>query len=357
VVKNLLITGAAGFIGSALTKALISEYRVLATDRAAPTGIPTKLTWVTHDLAERSALSSNIEQFCEQHGPIHAVIHLAAFYHFGTRWLDPYQTTNIDATRWLLEHCPDWGVKRFIFTSSILATPPREGRTDETTPPDDYIPYARSKAVGEGLVREHSDLVPGLILRLGGVFSDWCELPPLYSLLDMWSQHSWTGRVVAGKGLTATPYIHVDDLIQAIARCLERDTCFDPVETLILSEQGCTSHLELFESIKHSLNREPRPLFVAKPYAMNGLRVKRFLARFGGAPVFEQTWMFQFLDQPWCVENSRTRRKIGQIVTPERRLPARVSVLLQNRAQHRGEWNRRQTSRLNLALRSFPCAS
>jgi len=42
-------------------------------------------------------------------------------------------------------------------------------------------------------------------MRIGGVFSDWCELPPLYSLIRMWSRRGPIGRCIPGVAKRASP--------------------------------------------------------------------------------------------------------------------------------------------------------
>jgi hypothetical protein len=41
------------------------------------------------------------------------------------------------------------------------------------------IPYAKSQSIGERMIRSASYRVLAVVLKIGGAFSAWCELPPL----------------------------------------------------------------------------------------------------------------------------------------------------------------------------------
>ena len=47
------------------------------------------------------------------------------------------------------------------------------------------IAYPKSKALGEKMLFKNSYKVPVAVLRLGGGFTDWYELPPLFSVMKM----------------------------------------------------------------------------------------------------------------------------------------------------------------------------
>ena len=106
----------------------------------------------------------------------------------------------------------------------------------------DFIPYAKSNQIGEELVGEGADKLPAVLLRIGGAFSDWCELPPLYSLIRMWSGRGPLGQLVPGRGDSGIPYIHRADVVRIVRRCIERHGTLEPLEVFLASRQGAVSH-------------------------------------------------------------------------------------------------------------------
>jgi dihydroflavonol-4-reductase len=151
-----LVTGATGFVGAAVARALARagwEVRALVragSDRGNLQGLD--LEAVLGDLADRAALGAAL-------GGCEALFHVAADYRLGTR--DPAQLyrTNVEGTRNILDEARARGVERIIYTSSVATIGiPRDGTPGtEVTPVDidDMIGhYKRSKYLAEQLVRE-----------------------------------------------------------------------------------------------------------------------------------------------------------------------------------------------------------
>ena len=77
----VLVTGASGFIGSALIKQLGQRYTVVGLDRAGPPDPPKPAVPIDFDLASESGVRSALEEVRTRFGGrIAAVVHLAAYY-------------------------------------------------------------------------------------------------------------------------------------------------------------------------------------------------------------------------------------------------------------------------------------
>jgi dihydroflavonol-4-reductase len=151
-----LVTGATGFVGAAVARALCLagwQVRALAratSDRRNIRELPLEL--VTGDLQDPTSLERALEG-CE------ALFHVAADYRLGVP--DPQQLyrTNVEGTRNLLAAARRAGVARVIHTSSVAAVGlPADGSpgTEETPVGlrDMIGHYKRSKFLAEELVRE-----------------------------------------------------------------------------------------------------------------------------------------------------------------------------------------------------------
>lgn len=152
---KILITGASGFIGSAVLRQLLQaghDMRVLLrvnSDRRNLTGLD--IETVTGDLTMPSSLDRALEG-CE------ALFHVAADYRLWVPDPENMYKTNVHGTRDIMLSAAKAGVKRIVYTSSVatLGLTRNGSPADETTPAtltDMIGHYKRSKFLAEAEVR------------------------------------------------------------------------------------------------------------------------------------------------------------------------------------------------------------
>ena len=350
--KVVIITGAAGFLGSAVAVDLSRDHTVVAIDRREPSesllAAAPDVVWHRADIAEPEAVEAIFRQTVAFVGRVDLVVHFAAFYHFGMDWREEYERTNVQGTSHVIQSSVRSGVDRLIFAGSIAAMQPTSDTEVLThnTPTSDYIPYARAKALGEKMLREASDRLPAVVLRIGGVFSDWCELPPLWSLLKLWGGRSPLSRLVVGRGLSGMPYLHRDDLVRIVRACIERHSSLDSHEVFLASQQGAVTHGELFAAVRRTLAMATtEPIFLAPGLARFGLAVQHALGHMIGRVPFEHPWMLQFTDRPWVADTTHTQRNLGLHPTDGLGLLERLPVLLEHFRRDRRTWEVRNKLR------------
>lgn len=154
---RILVTGAAGYIGSALVRFLRARgLDVVGTDQSGSTEVTGNIAYppfarslITPDTGAVFHLASLVSGGAEQN------------FELGTK-------VNLDATRDLLEACRLAGQRpKFLFASSIAVYSGVEVVTDET-PPRPRLSYGTQKLVCELLIEDHTrrGFVEGTSLRL-----------------------------------------------------------------------------------------------------------------------------------------------------------------------------------------------
>jgi nucleoside-diphosphate-sugar epimerase len=217
----------------------------------------------------------------------------------------------------------------------------------ETTATAGYIPYAKSKAAGEEMVRDASARLPGLVLRIGGAFSDWCELPPLASLIRLWAGRSLFGRLLVGQGTTGIPYIHRRDVVRIVRACIETHESLDSYEVFLASQQGTVTHKDLFAAIHQGGRGKAAPAAIGIPCwaARIGLHARRAAGAILGRPPFERQWMLDYVDRPWVVDATYTGRRLGWSCTAGMGILDRLPIMLDHFTQQRPAWEERNRAR------------
>jgi dihydroflavonol-4-reductase len=151
-----LVTGASGFVGAAVARALEAagwEVRCLiraTSDRRNLQALSAEI--VLGDLADARSLARALAG-CE------TVFHVAADYRLWARDPNELYRTNVEGTRNLLEEARRAGIERVVYTSSVatLGIPSDGTPGDEATPvrvTDMIGHYKRSKFLAEEVVRE-----------------------------------------------------------------------------------------------------------------------------------------------------------------------------------------------------------
>jgi nucleoside-diphosphate-sugar epimerase len=197
----ILITGASGFLGSAVAnqahgRGLPARGMVRASSDRSRLRLD-EPSIVVADMAEVDSLARAVEG-------VEAVIHCAATTSTGTPDPERSRRVNVEGTRRLVEACQGAGTRRYVQISSQSALP------------DNPSSYGRTKFEADQIVRaselEWTILKPGLIYGPGpaAVFSKVVEFTEKFPVVP-----------VLGNGRHKQRPVHVEDVAWAALRCLE----------------------------------------------------------------------------------------------------------------------------------------
>lgn len=179
---RIIVTGAAGFIGSHLCERLLEEEQnvVIGIDGFIdPTQKPLKLKNIKHlkghprfQLINENLLEIDWSKVFLKDDVIY---HLAAVPGVRSSWggnFQLYVENNILVTQRLLEACKNVPLKKFIYASTSSIYGEKDGMVSETSIPSPLSPYGVTKLTGEYLCKVYSenDGIPITILRYFTVY-------------------------------------------------------------------------------------------------------------------------------------------------------------------------------------------
>jgi UDP-glucuronate 4-epimerase len=270
--ETILVTGAAGFIGSHLTERLLAQgHRVVGIDNFDPFYAPDMKRRnleaalpnpAFHLIEGDCARPEDVERAFAQ--PIDAVVHLAAKAGVRPSIQDPlgYTHANVIATQVLLEASKAKGVNRFIFGSSSSVY-----GNNETVPfsEDDAVdrpisPYAATKRACELICHTYHHLygMGVLSLRFFTVYGPR-QRPDL--AIRKFATLMSKGEPIPffGDGTTERDYTWIDDIMQGVQAAISRSrTQPGEFEIINLGESRTTSLNRLVELIGEALGVQPR---------------------------------------------------------------------------------------------------
>ena len=231
---NILITGAAGFIGSNLAERLVGEHSVIGIDNFDPfydrsikesnlSALRKESGFILHeaDITDQSAMK---RIFTENRPDL--VVHLAAKAGVRPSIEDPagYSRTNIDGTISLLEASRAAGVVDFLFaSSSSVYGNTREVPFSETAFVDHPIsPYAATKKAGELICHTYSHL-HGMRIASLRFFTVYGRRQRPDLAIAKFTRMIDTGEEIPffGDGSTERDYTYIDDILDGIIGAID----------------------------------------------------------------------------------------------------------------------------------------
>ena len=333
--KTVLVTGGAGFIGSALVRHLLAEsdWRVVNVDcltyagnleSLGPAGRDQRHCFANVDICDSAAVRRLLEEYRPR-----GILHLAAESHVDRSIDGPseFVRTNVMGTFALLQEALRYwrqipvesrGSFRFLHVSTdeVFGSLGPEGSFSESTPYHPNSPYSATKAASDHLVRAwfHTYGLPTLVTNCSNNYGP-CQFPE--KLIPLVIQRALAGRPlpVYGTGANIRDWLFVDDHVRGILAAFDRGV---PGETYCIGGGAERTNLQVVEAICGLLDelcpRSPgvyRDLVEFVPdrpghdhrYAIDATKITRELA-WSPQESFETgirrtvTWYIE--NQEWC---------------------------------------------------------
>ena len=308
---RVLVTGAAGFVGSAIAAVLRNagfRVRTLVRATSTRTNLHPDDELAIGDLRDRTAVAAALAD-------VRYLFHAAADYRLWAPDPSEIYRNNVETTRIVMEEAQRCGVERIVYTSSVATIDLlRKSPADETdwlAESDAVGAYKRSKVAAERLVEDMARSgLPVVIVNPSAPIGPRDVRPtPTGRIIVEAASGRMPGFVDTGLNL-----VHVDDVAAGHLLALRHGAIG---ERYILG--GDNVYLRtILADIAHMVGRRPPrlkiPIAVTYPVAF----VAELVARFTGRAPFVTLDSVRLASHPMFFDDTKARRTLGYVSRPYR---------------------------------------
>lgn len=310
----ILITGSNGYIGRSLAARLVEKYHVIGLDLGIPDQPIPDVTYKSFDISSNKNIENVLDDIREEFGTrIHSAIHLVAYYSFSGEPSPKYEQITVNGTKHFLKSLRrHFHLEQFIFSSTMLVHAPTSicEEITEESPVTAGWPYPQSKVAAEKVIHEVRGNVPVVNLRIAGVYDDYGHSVPIGHHIARIYEKQISSALFPGNANHGQSFLHLEDLLEAISRLIEKRNELPEELTLLLGEPEVMSYRELQSTIGELLHENPWPT----------IRIPAFVARTGAylqqripfiREPFIKPWMIPFADDHYALNLSAVKKHLN----------------------------------------------
>lgn len=267
---KILVTGGTGFTGGNLVKRLLkgssNEVRILARNKNKAEELKKSgAEVIIGDITDKEAVFSSVKGMDK-------VFHVAAAYR--ESYMDDrlYWDINYNGTKYILDACLEYGVKRLVHTSTIglvssVKNPP--SNEEEAYSPGDVYQNSKCEAEKEALRYAREKGLAVSVVRPAAIYG-----PGDMRLLKMFKMIARGRWVFLGNGRAYLHMVYIDDLIDGFLLCGEKDEAIGQV--FIIGGEKYVSLNELSKLIADEFNVKAPYIYIPyKPVELAAVCIER----------------------------------------------------------------------------------
>lgn len=240
---RILITGGAGFIGSAMAARLsaASDHQVVVADNLVTGSIDRipknpNVAFVKCDVNDFEDISSVFYT-----GRFDYVFHYAALVGVQRTLKHPVRVLqDLDGIKNILNLSKNTGVKRVFYASSseVYGEPFEMPQNEKTTPLNSRLPYAIVKNAGEAFLRSYHQEY-GLDFTVFRFFNTYGPAQSKDFVITRFIEAALKGQplLVYGDGLQTRTFCHISDNVEACVQVFEKDAFINEVVNIGSEEE------------------------------------------------------------------------------------------------------------------------
>jgi len=261
--KKVLITGANGMIGSALTREFIEKYELILVDQF--------INRIERYKRKATIIKSNLMEVSEWQdvlNGIYCVVHLAAAVHWVPKTEKEQQhfiLTNYEGTKMLYDACSKHRVNRFLFFSTNDVYRASDQLITEDTPIEPENVYGKSKLFAEKYLLEAMEerKTAVCIYRPASIYGE-NDKGSIRSLISFCQK----GIVpMIGKGENKKALLYLKDIVQAVEIFIESKNSLNG-EIFNISS-GDYSYMEIINAICDTFKIKPLRIYIPSWFCKN----------------------------------------------------------------------------------------
>lgn len=333
----VLITGAAGLIGTHVIAALSDAYRIVALDITKPAD--ESIEFFECDLSSDEDTHSALLRVRNAFGRrIASVIHLAAHYDFTGAPSPLYEQITVDGTRRILRELNEnFETEQFVFASTILVMKPaREGQLlDEWSKLSGEWDYPASKIRAEAVVEEARGAIPTVILRLAGCYDEGGHSPQIAQQIWRIRERKLESHFFPGNAEHGQSFVHLEDMAWCFRRVVDVRATLG-TDIFLIGEPETHSYAQLQTRIGELLHGQSwATVRIPAPVAKAGAWLKDQISAREG---LIKPWMIDLADAHYPISTEHARDRLGW--NPEHRLIDSLADMIQQLQRDPATWYR-----------------